>query len=132
MVGAKGDFGMRLPAKRIMAMVLAAMLPACGLVQPVDPEDAAERAVAGAALGTALGVGLGATFAINPGVGSIIGAETGAALGAATGVITAAPVPGYKPIPVPTATVIPGFYDGWPPGYYKLPGNPETQEPPSG
>ena len=46
---------------------LAAMLQACGFVQPVDPEDAAERAIAGAALGTALGVGLGATFAINPG-----------------------------------------------------------------
>jgi hypothetical protein len=123
---------MPLPAKGIIAVVLAAMLPACGLVQPVDPEDAAERAVAGAALGTALGTGLGATLAINPGVGSVLGAEIGAGLGAATGVITAAPVPAYKPIPVPTATVIPGFYDGWPPGYHKPPGNPETQEPPSG
>jgi hypothetical protein len=83
-----------------MAVMLAAMLPACGLVHPVDPEDGAERAVAGAALGT----GLGATFAINPGVGSIIGAETGAALGAATGAITAAPVPDYKPIPAVAAS----------------------------
>jgi hypothetical protein len=78
---------MPLPAKGIMAVALAAMLPACGLVHPVDPEDAAERAVAGAALGTALGTGLGATFAINPGVGAIIGAETGATLGAATGTL---------------------------------------------
>jgi hypothetical protein len=123
---------MRLPAKGIMAVVLTAMLPACGIFHPVDPEDAAERAVAGAALGTALGTGLGATFAINPGVGAIIGAETGATLGTAAGVITAAPVPAYKPIPVPTAAVIPGFYDGWPPGYHKSPDNPETQEPPAG
>jgi hypothetical protein len=123
---------MPLPAKGIMAVVLAAMLPACGLVHPVDPEDAAERAVAGAALGTALGTGLGATLAINPGVGSVLGAEIGAGLGAATGVITAAPVPDYEPIPVPTAAVIPGFYDGWPPGYHSSPDNPETKGPPSG
>jgi hypothetical protein len=123
---------MPLPAKGIMAVVLAAMLPACGLVEPVDPEDAAERAVAGAALGTALGTGLGVTLAINPGVGSVLGAEGGAALGAAAGVITAAPVPAYKHIPVPTAAVIPGFYDGWPPGYHKSPDNPETLPPPAG
>jgi hypothetical protein len=123
---------MRLRAMGVLAVGLVAMLPACGLVQPVDPEDAAERAVAGATLGAALGTRLGATFAINPGIGAVIGAEAGAGLGAITGVITAEPIAAYKPIPVPTAAVIPGFYDGWPPGYHPPPGNPETQPPPAG
>jgi hypothetical protein len=120
---------MRLAALGAMA-IAAAVLSAC--VHPVDPEDAAERAVAGMVLGSALGTGLGATFAINPAVGSVIGAESGATLGAAVGVMTAAPVPQYQPIVVPTAAVIPGFYDGWPPGYHAPPGNPETQQPPAG
>jgi hypothetical protein len=123
---------MRLPATLVVVVTLLAVLSACGLFHPVEPEDAAERAVAGAALGAALGTGLGTTLAINPGLGSIIGAESGAALGAAAGVATAAPIPDYHPIPVPTAQVIPGFYDGWPPGYHAPPGNPETNGPPSG
>jgi hypothetical protein len=123
---------MRLPATGMIAVALVVTLSACGVVHPVEPEDAAERAVAGAALGTALGTGLGTTFAINPAIGSIIGAESGATLGAAAGIVTAAPVPSYHPIPVPTAAVIPGFYDSWPPGYHRWPADPETKEPPAG
>jgi hypothetical protein len=121
---------MRLQA--IGVVMAAVLLSACGLVHPVDPEDAAERAVGGAALGTAVGTGLGTIVAINPAIGSIIGAEVGATLGAATGVITAAPVPTYKPIVVPAAVVIPGFYDEWPPAYHSFPGNPETAPPAAG
>src|SRR5947209_3565683 len=95
----------------------------------VDPEEAAERALVGAALGTALGTGLGATFAINPAIGSVVGAEAGAALGAATGVATAQPLPRYAPIAVPTAAVIPGFYDTWPPGYHPPPIASQTPPP---
>jgi hypothetical protein len=123
---------MRLPTTGMVTATLLVVLSACGIFRPVDPEDATERAVAGAALGTALGTGLGTTVAINPGMGSILGAEIGALLGAEAGVLTAAPVPAYHPILVPTARVIPGFYDGWPPGYYAPPGNPETKGPPSG
>jgi hypothetical protein len=113
-------------------IAVAAALSACAPLHPVDPEDAAERMVAGETIGTALGTGLGATFAINPAIGAVIGAETGAALGAFTGIITAAPVPTYHAVPVPAQAVIPGFYDGWPPGYHAPPGNPETQPPPAG
>jgi hypothetical protein len=120
---------MRLPATGMVVVTLLAVLTAC---HPVEPEDAAERAVAGAALGAALGTGLGTTLAISPGIGSIIGAESGATLGAVAGIVTAAPVPSYHPLAVPTAAVIPGFYDGWPPGYHKWPANPETQAPPAG
>jgi hypothetical protein len=120
---------MRLAA---LGLIAAAALSACNAPQLVDPQDAAERMVAGEALGTALGTGLGATFAINPAIGAVIGAETGAALGAFTGVITAAPLPTYHPVVVPAQAVIPHFYDGWPPGYHAPPGNPETQQPPAG
>jgi hypothetical protein len=119
---------MRLPSLAMIAA--AAALSAC--VHPVDPEDAAERLAAGAALGTALGSFVGVTVAINPAIGAVIGAETGATLGGLAGVATAAPVPAYHPIPVPAQAVIPQFYDGWPPGYHKPPGNPETQPPPAG
>jgi hypothetical protein len=121
---------MRLQA--ICVVVAAVMLSACGLVHPVDPEDAAERAVAGMALGSAVGTGLGAIGSINPGVGSIIGAEVGATLGGAIGAATAAPVPTYKPIVVPAEAVIPRFYDEWPPAYHSFPGNPETAQPAAG
>jgi hypothetical protein len=83
----------------------------------VDPQDAAERAIVGGVVGTALGTGLGASVAINPAIGAAIGAEAGAALGAVIGAATAQPLPDYAPIAVPTAAVIPGFYDTWPPGY---------------
>jgi len=118
---------------QVIGIITAAlMLSACGVVHPVDPQDAAERAVAGAALGTAVGTGLGTMVSINPAIGSIIGAEVGATLGAATGAITAAPVPTYKPIVVPAEAVIPGFYDEWPPAYHSFPGNPETAPPTEG
>jgi hypothetical protein len=94
----------------------------------VDPTEAAERAVAGAALGTALGVGIGATLAINPAIGAVIGAESGATIGAAVGVATAQPLPSYAPIAIPAEPVIPGFYDTWPPGYY--PPSISSQTPP--
>jgi hypothetical protein len=123
---------MRLAATLVIVVPLLAVLSACDLFYRVEPEDAAERAVAGAALGTALGTGLGTTLSINPAIGSIIGAESGAALGAAAGIATAARIPEYQPIPVPTAQAIPGFYDGWPPGYHAPLGNPETKGPPSG
>ncbi|HEV8678839.1 MAG TPA: hypothetical protein VGQ90_05640 [Stellaceae bacterium] len=87
----------------------------------VDPDEAAERALVGSVLGTALGTGLGAMFAINPAIGAVVGAESGAALGAVAGVMTAQPLPDYKPIAVPAAQIIPGFYDSWPPGYHAPP-----------
>jgi hypothetical protein len=98
-------------------------------VARVDPEDGAERAVVGAAAGTALGTGLGAMFAINPAIGSIIGAESGATIGAAIGAMTAQPLLNYAPIPLPTATVIPGFFDTWPPGYHLSPIGSQTPPP---
>jgi hypothetical protein len=115
-----------------MVAAASVLLSACGAFHPVDPEDAAVRTVAGAALGTAVGTGLGTMFSINPAIGSIIGAEAGATLGAAAGALTAAPVPDYQPMVVPTAAVVPGFYDGWPPGYHTSPENPETRPPPAG
>jgi len=122
---------MRLIAVRAALCGLVAAL--CGCVQAygtgpgeftvarVDPGDAAERAVVGAAAGTALGTGLGATFAINPAIGAVVGAETGATLGAAVGIATAQPLPAYTPIVLPRAAVIPGFYDSWPPGNHPPP-----------
>jgi hypothetical protein len=96
----------------------------------VDPQEAAERAVVGAAAGTAIGTGLGAMFAINPGIGAVVGAESGATIGAAIGVATAQPLPEYAPIAVPTTTVIPGFYDTWPPGSHPPPIAAQTPPPP--
>ncbi len=98
-------------------------------VSRVDPVDAGERAIVGAALGTALGTGIGASFAINPAIGAVVGAESGAAIGAAIGVATAQPLPDYAPIAIPTAAVIPGFYDTWPPGYHPPPIASQTPPP---
>jgi hypothetical protein len=126
---------MRFAAPRAMAgaVAMAATLCACAPeFHAVDPVDASERAAAGAVLGGALGTGLGAAFAINPAVGAVVGVESGAAIGAAIGVATAAPIPAYEPIAVPAEAVIPGFYDNWPPGFYRPPGNPETQSPHNG
>ncbi len=95
----------------------------------VDPDDAADRALVGSALGAALGTGLGAAFSINPAIGSIVGAESGAAIGAAVGVMTAQPLPSYAPIAVPAASIIPGFYDTWPPGYHPPPIAAQTPPP---
>jgi hypothetical protein len=95
----------------------------------VDPNDAADRAAVGAVLGAALGTGLGATFAINPAIGSVIGIETGTTLGAAVGAMTAQPLPSYAPLAVPTAAVIPGFYDAWPPGDHPPPIGSQTPPP---
>jgi hypothetical protein len=114
-------------AAGLLAMLVALSLAGCYVpdsdppgirLARVDPEEASERAIAGAALGAGLGTGLGATFSINPGIGSIVGAETGATLGGIAGIITSQPLPDYKPIPVPTAAVIPSFYDAWPPGWH--------------
>jgi hypothetical protein len=127
--GRRGIRRMRLRSLAIAAV--AVTLSACA-PHLVDPQDAAERMVAGMALGTALGTGLGATLSINPAIGAVIGAETGAALGGFTGIITAAPVPAYHAVPVPAQAVIPHFYDGWPPGYHRPPDNPETLPPPAG
>jgi hypothetical protein len=120
---------MRLAASVLVAVAFAASLSACA---PVDPEDAAARAVAGGAIGATLGAGLGATFAINPLLGAAYGAKGGAEIGAAVGAATAAPAPVYEPIAVPAEPVIPGFYDTWPPGYYRPPNNIETQSPHAG
>jgi hypothetical protein len=116
---------MELPVTGMMAIALMAVVSACAS-PPVDPEVAAERAVTGAALGATLGAGLGATAAINPLLGASIGAYSGAAIGGAIGIITSPPSPTYQPIAVPAQTVIPGFYDDWPPGYLPPPLNPET------
>jgi len=95
----------------------------------VDPVDAAERTVVGAALGTALGTGIGASFAINPAIGAVVGAESGATIGAAIGAATAQPLPDYAPIAIPTAAIIPDFYDTWPPGYHPPPVASQTPPP---
>ncbi|MBV8494716.1 MAG: hypothetical protein JO162_14715 [Alphaproteobacteria bacterium] len=99
-------------------------------VPPLDPEEAAERGIAGAALGAALGASLGAMVAINPGLGALVGTEIGAPVGAAIGVATTPPLPDYKPIAVPAAAVIPGYYDRWPPGYHAPPLGSWTPPPP--
>jgi len=118
---------MRLAIAGTFMIVLAASLPAC---VSVEPDDAAERALAGATLGTALGVGIGATFAINPAIGAVVGAETGATLGAAAGVMTAQPAVSYEPIAPPSAAVVPAFYDTWAPGYHVPPIDSQTPPPP--
>jgi hypothetical protein len=109
--------------------ISAASVPSFTLAR-VDRDDAAERALVGGAAGAALGVAIGASFSINPAIGSVIGAETGGAFGAAIGAATAQPLPDYKPIAVPTAAVIPGFYDTWPPGYHPPPFASQTPPPP--
>lgn len=83
----------------------------------VDPQDAAARAVEGAVLGATLGAAVGSIFAINPGLGAIIGTEAGGGLGALAGIATAEPLPSYTPIAIPTAAVIPSYYDSWQPGW---------------
>jgi hypothetical protein len=130
---------MRLLLVRTVLIGLAAALPGCvGVYGPapldlglarVDLVEAGERAVVGAALGTALGTGLGASFAINPAIGAVVGAESGAAIGAAIGAATAQPLPDYAPIAIPTAAIIPGFYDTWPPGYHPPPVASQTPPP---
>jgi hypothetical protein len=95
----------------------------------VDPQDAAERALVGSVLGTALGTGIGAVFAINPAIGAVVGAESGAAIGAAVGAATAQPLPSYAPIAVPSAALIPDFYDTWAPGYRPPPVASQTPPP---
>ncbi|HEX3954634.1 MAG TPA: hypothetical protein VHW90_13730 [Stellaceae bacterium] len=95
----------------------------------VDPEEAAERAAVGAVAGAIIGTGIGAIFAINPAIGSVIGIETGTTIGAVIGVITTQPLPAYAAIPVPTATVIPGFYDTWAPGDHQPTSGTQVQPP---
>jgi len=126
---------MRLVAVGAALIGVAASLGGCaaddtgriGLAR-VDPGEAAERAIIGAAAGTAIGTGLGAIFAINPAIGAVVGAESGAAIGAAIGVATAQPLPEYAPIALPPTTQVPGFYDTWPPGSHPPPA--ATQVPP--
>ena len=99
-------------------------------VPRLDPEEAAERGIAGAALGAALGASVGAIVAINPGLGALVGTEIGAPVGAAIGVATTPPLPDYKPIAVPATAVIPGYYDRWPPGVHAPPLGSWTPPPP--
>jgi phage tail tape-measure protein len=120
---------MRLAATGAMAVALAAMLSACA---PGEPEDAAGRAAVGSVIGAAAGAALGATVAINPALGAEIGAVSGAAIGAAAGAATATPEPTYEPVAVPADSAAPHFYDNWPPGFYRPPGNPETVSPHAG
>jgi hypothetical protein len=129
---------MRLILLRTALIGLAAVLSGCVEiyfpspileVSRVDPVDAAERAIVGAALGTALGTGIGASFAINPAIGAVVGAESGATIGAAIGAVTAQPLPDYAPIAIPTAVLIPDFYDTWPPGYHPPPIASQTPPP---
>jgi len=135
-----GDRAMRLIPVRVVLIGVAAALSGCVdaygpapldlAVSRVDPVDAGERAVVGAALGTALGTGIGAAFAINPAIGAVVGAESGAAVGAAIGAATAQPLPDYAPIAIPATAIIPGFYDTWPPGYHPPPIASQTPPPP--
>jgi hypothetical protein len=97
----------------------------------VDPEEAAERALIGGLLGGVLGASLGATASANAAFGALVGGSAGAALGSAVGVATTRPLPSYTPIAVPTAPVIPGFYDTWPPGYGAPPAGAQVPPPPS-
>jgi hypothetical protein len=114
---------------------LAAVLCGCAesgtgpALARVDPQEAAERAIVGAAAGTALGTGLGTIASINPAIGAVVGAEAGAAIGAAIGVATAQPIPDYKLIALPAVPVVPGFYDTWPPGYHQPPIASQTPPP---
>jgi len=134
-----GERAMRLILLRTVLMGFAVALSGCvGVNGPapldiglsrVDPVDAAERAVVGAALGTALGTGVGASFAINPAIGAVVGAESGATIGAAIGAATAQPLPDFAPIAIPTAAIIPDFYDTWPPGYHPPPVTSQTPPP---
>ena len=132
---------MRLMVVRATLIGLAAAVSGCapaydgsappGLTVPrVDPVEASERMVIGAALGTALGTGIGASFAINPAIGAVVGAETGATLGGLAGLATSQPLPDYRPIPPAEAAVAPGFYDTWPPGYHPPPLAAEAPPPP--
>jgi len=98
----------------------------------VDPAQAAERTVEGAAIGAALGASLGAIVAINPGAGALIGTAAGAPIGAAVAYATTPPLPDYKPIAVPASAVIPGFYDRWPPGQHPPPVGTLVPPPPPG
>jgi hypothetical protein len=124
---------MRLAIVAMTAVVAGALSGCAPYAQTsIDPEQATERAATGAVLGAALGTGVGVISAINPALGAVIGVESGAAVGAAIGVMTTPPIPEYKPIPVPAEAVIPNFYDNWPPGYYRPPGDPETVSPHSG
>lgn len=130
---------MRLIVVRTALIGLAAALSGCVEVYGpapidlalarVDPADAAERALVGSVIGAVAGTGIGATFAINPAVGAVIGAESGAAIGAAIGAATAQPLSDYAPIAIPTAAIIPGFYDAWPPGYHAPPIAAQTPPP---
>ncbi|MBV9862256.1 MAG: hypothetical protein JO267_08925 [Alphaproteobacteria bacterium] len=107
---------MRLTAIVAIVVGLGVSLAGC-----INPDDMAQRAVAGGALGAGLGAGLGATFAINPALGASFGAATGGVLGAAAGAITTEPAVEYGPIPVRDTAARPSFYDEWPPGYQLLP-----------
>ena len=131
---------MRVFAIRAALIGAAALLSGCVqiygpdpvVLSRVDPQEAGERAIIGAALGTALGTGLGASFSINPAIGVVFGSKAGAELGALAGIMTAQPLPDYAPIPVPAAAVIPGFYDTWPPGYHPPPIGSQVPPPPPG
>jgi hypothetical protein len=101
-------------------LLIAVALAASGCMR-VEPDNATERAAAGAVIGATLGAGIGATVAIAPGIGAEIGAGSGALIGAAIGVATAQPTIVYAPIPVPSEPIVPEFYDTWPPGYHALP-----------
>jgi outer membrane lipoprotein SlyB len=96
----------------------------------VDQQDAADRAAVGSVVGATLGAGLGAAFALDPGLGATVGVEVGGPVGAIVGAATAQPLPDYQPIPVPTAAVIPDFYDTWPPGYDRPPVGTAAPPPP--
>jgi hypothetical protein len=96
----------------------------------VDPEEMAERAVIGGLLGGMLGAGVGAIASPNPAIGAMIGGPAGAVLGSAIGIATTPPLPGYTPIAVPAAPIIPGFYDTWPPGYSSPPIGAQVPPPP--
>ena len=82
-------------------------------------------------MGGVLGVGLGATASTNPAFGALVGGPAGAAIGSAIGIATTRPLPSYTPIAVPTAPVIPGYYDTWPPGYAAPPAGLQVPPPPA-
>ena len=116
---------MRLGLAVAIGAVLALGTTSC---VPAEVQEPVERTALGAALGATLGSAIGSAVAINPPLGAAMGAGIGGLSGAVIGATTAEPAPSYEPIDVPTATVIPSFYDTWAPGYH-IPA-PATQTPP--
>jgi hypothetical protein len=119
---------MRRAAVGVLAIALMGAVSAC---VPSDVQDPYQRTLAGATLGALFGASVGSIVAIDSGIGAVIGTGAGGLVGAAAGLATVEPKPTYAPIQAPTAQIIPGFYDTWPPGYYPPTLGSEVAPPPA-